>query len=246
MAVSVRMIAASSNEGQNYALVLQEVFEDLAETIVLEKGVLEMNHLELEGLMNSLDDFDFGAFLLTESDFKKMDNVQEFRDKLVFCLGMFLGKLGASRVAFFLPQGVKSKLESENMSLIKIPVPQVNESTNFKREFDKATSPLRRQMIKVGSLKHNFVPIASLSKMDSEYNIIAILSNWIESALQEHSFISVNLSYIDQTLGLKKGMTKAYFEVAAGHCNFNVKVLYKSENIIRFRKENSNTSSFFI
>jgi len=90
----------SSKLGLNIAKVIQAQLKDIAVCQVWDQGLFGLGLGSLEGLVESLDDFEFAILVLTPDDITESRGVkvQTPRDNVVFEFGLFIGHLGRDRV----------------------------------------------------------------------------------------------------------------------------------------------------
>lgn len=105
-----RLFVGSSTEGLDVAYAIQENLEFDAETTVWSQGVFIPSSMVLARLIESLERFDFAAFVFTPDDSVRIRgrDFQSVRDNVIFELGLFYGGLGQQRCFFVLPRNQES------------------------------------------------------------------------------------------------------------------------------------------
>lgn len=95
-----RVFVGSSSEGLDTARAIQVHLGSQAEVTVWQDGVFRLNEGTLASLLGALERFDFAILVLTADDVRTFRGEVQLapRDNVLFELGLFLGRLGASRV----------------------------------------------------------------------------------------------------------------------------------------------------
>lgn len=101
------LFVGSSTEGLEIAYAIQANLEHVAEPTVWDQGVFGLTKSTLATLIECLDTFDFGVFVLSPDDVAKIRSTKYSiaRDNVVFELGLFIGALGTLRTFFVVPRG---------------------------------------------------------------------------------------------------------------------------------------------
>lgn len=94
-----RLFIGSTKESLDLAYTAQKYFEGYAEAKVWDQGVFKLTQYALESLIDALDSFDFGLFILAADDIVRIRGVEHatVRDNIIFELGLFIGRLGKDR-----------------------------------------------------------------------------------------------------------------------------------------------------
>ena len=105
-----RLFVASSKESLKYAYAIQKNLEEDAEVTVWSQGVFKLTQTSVESLINVLDKADFAIFVFAPDDALRLrkKTYAGVRDKVVFELGLFMGKLGSRRIFIVVPRGFQS------------------------------------------------------------------------------------------------------------------------------------------
>jgi hypothetical protein len=101
------LFIGSSAEGLALAKAIQVGIADAADVTVWDDGIFELTESTLTSLLQALDRFHFGVFVLSPDDILRIRE-KEFsaaRDNVIFELGLFLGRLGPERTFFVRPSG---------------------------------------------------------------------------------------------------------------------------------------------
>lgn len=105
----------SSTEGIDVAREIELQLQRDAITTIWKDGVFGLGSGTLESLMKVLEQFDFAVMVLSPDDLTESRN-QSYaspRDNVIFELGLFMGKLGRSRVFIVHEQDANLKLPSD-------------------------------------------------------------------------------------------------------------------------------------
>lgn len=94
------IFVGSSSEGLEVARAIEFQLQNDAEITIWNAGFFDLGQGYLETLVNSLERFDFAILVLTADDLVTSREVtqQAPRDNVMFELGLFIGRLGRSRV----------------------------------------------------------------------------------------------------------------------------------------------------
>ncbi|HZD48104.1 MAG TPA: nucleotide-binding protein, partial [Silvibacterium sp.] len=105
----------SSTEGLDIAREVELQLQRDAETTIWKDDVFKPGSGVLETLMNLVEQFDFAVMVLSPDDLleSRGQSVPSPRDNVVFELGLFMGRLGRSRVFVLHEQNAVLKLPSD-------------------------------------------------------------------------------------------------------------------------------------
>jgi len=105
----------SSTEGKKYAEALQINLKNNCESQIWDQGLFGLSDGTFDSLIKALDSFDFAVFIITGDDLLesrgKISNAP--RDNVVFELGLFIGRLGRTRVYMICDNSAKPKMPSD-------------------------------------------------------------------------------------------------------------------------------------
>lgn len=107
------LFIGSSTENLSVANALQENLQYDANVTIWNQGVFNLSSNAVDDLVNGLKNFDFGIFVFNPEDITSMRGAEysTVRDNVIFELGLFIGKLGKSKVFYVIPK------ESKDMHL---------------------------------------------------------------------------------------------------------------------------------
>lgn len=115
------LFIGSSTEGETIA---EEVYRRLAGKRVVPKiwsdGVFEASSTTIESLVNTAQEADFAALVLTSDDITKSRGTTKAspRDNVIFELGLFIGAIGRERVFILKPKGVDIRIPSDLLGVV--------------------------------------------------------------------------------------------------------------------------------
>ncbi|WP_375289466.1 TIR domain-containing protein [Qipengyuania sp.] len=105
MGMKPKVFIGSSREGVKIADAIHANMTYEAECTVWKNGVFQLSENTLASLIKALRDSDFGVFIFSPDDISLMrgQTVSVVRDNVLFELGLFVGRLGAERCFFLVP-----------------------------------------------------------------------------------------------------------------------------------------------
>lgn len=94
-----RIFVGSSSEGLEIARAIQYQLQNDADIVLWNEGVFSLSHGYLETLVNTLNQFDYGIFVLRSEDtlVSRGTESRTSRGNVLFEMGMYFGHLGRSR-----------------------------------------------------------------------------------------------------------------------------------------------------
>jgi len=99
----------SSSEGLEVARAIKQHFQDFEEVDIWTDNVFSINQAYLESLLRAANLYDFAILCLTADDVVESRGLTQKapRDNLLFELGLFMGRMGASRAFIVCEEAVK-------------------------------------------------------------------------------------------------------------------------------------------
>jgi hypothetical protein len=99
----------SSSEGLEVARAIKQHFQDFEEVDIWTDNVFSINQAYLESLLRAANLYDFAILCLTADDVVESRGLTQKapRDNLLFELGLFMGRMGASRAFIVCEDAVK-------------------------------------------------------------------------------------------------------------------------------------------
>ena len=101
-----RVFIGSSIKGLDIARHAQAELDHDADPEIWDQAIFKSTNVPIENLLRLVQEYDFALFILHPEDVATVRDEEEVtvRDNVIFELGLFLGKLGRSRVFFIAPQ----------------------------------------------------------------------------------------------------------------------------------------------
>lgn len=105
-----RIFIGSSIESITIAQAIKSNIESEAVVSIWNESIFQLSNTGIESLIESINNFDFALFVFKPDDVSiiRDKQYQTVRDNVIFELGLFIGKLGRSRVFFAVPQSVEN------------------------------------------------------------------------------------------------------------------------------------------
>ncbi len=175
-----KLFIGSSSESKEIAYSVQYVLRDIAEVVVWDQGVFELNENYLSTLIEALDEYDFAIFIFTGDDeyISKNRTLPAPRDNVIFELGLFMGKLGRKR-CFFLKNSstpIKIPTDLDGISMAQLSMHGGHSNEN---EIHIACNPIRKKISEHGKITR------SRKKYFRSDLLPAVLGKWAGNANQE-------------------------------------------------------------
>jgi len=142
----------SSTEGLDVAREVELQLQRDAVTTIWKDGVFGLSSGTLESLMKVLDQFDFAVMVLSPDDLLESRN-QSYaspRDNVLFELGLFMGKIGRSRVFIVQEQDANIKLPSD---LAGIAVSPYRKRENLSAALSPTCTPIIKAIRSLGFIE---------------------------------------------------------------------------------------------
>lgn len=148
-----KLFIASSKKSIKIAQALRHNLDSDAEITPWNESFFELSKATLHSLIDNLDAFDFGIFVLNADD-KVIINAAEQhipRDNVVLELGLFVGRLGIERVFVVEPEGKERvHLPTDLLGLTTARFNPDREDRNFVAALGKASDQIRDAIEKYG------------------------------------------------------------------------------------------------
>ena len=110
---------AGTKETLNIARNLQHSVSEYANATLWTEGIFNLGISVVESLMKEAENTDLAVFIFGSDDLL-INNIgvnQSLRQNLIFELGLFIGKIGSSRVILAIPENIKFHIPSDLMGL---------------------------------------------------------------------------------------------------------------------------------
>jgi hypothetical protein len=235
-----KVFIGSSIENLEIAYSLQENLEHDAEVTVWSQGIFELSNYNLDALIDSLDEYDFGVFIFAPDDITKIRGVdhQTVRDNVVFELGLFTGRLGKERSFIIIPRGFENfHLPTDLLGLTPATYEPNRQDGNLNAALGPASNKIRKTLNKFGFIDRPGEPVLNTEPSVAEYDendYISILQSWMGSRPSNLNTQVIKYSELDRKLGFPKGTTEKCIIAAARRWDYVVE--RKGKQTILFRE----------
>ncbi len=170
--IKKRIFIGSSSEelalAENAKAVLEDQFDvTIWNDSVWDSAVFRVNQNFLADLLKASLKFDFGILLGTNDDkviYRGAEALQP-RDNVLFELGLFTGRLGTSKCAFIIENGLKVLTDLQGISLARF---DKADPTSF----TTAVNQIKELFLKAPDTEINFFPSATLAAVYFENLIV--------------------------------------------------------------------------
>lgn len=238
-----RLFIGSSSENLDLAYAAQEELERDAEVTVWNQGGFELSKSAMENLMDTLDEVDFGLFVLAPDDVTEIRDQRKpvVRDNVIFELGLFIGRLGRERSYMVVPQGVGDlHLPTDLLGITPASYDADRQDGNLRAALGPACSRVRNAMRKHGKLATaqtfaSNAPEPNAGTIADVGDIMALLQSWMGSRSMSENAKAINFDAVDKELNLAPGSTKTHIEGIARRWRY--RVAHRGEQTILFEQE---------
>jgi Predicted nucleotide-binding protein containing TIR-like domain len=176
----------------------------------------------LDALMDVLDSFDFGIFVLAPDDIIKIreKEFQSIRDNVVFELGMFIGKLSKERNFLVIPGDQQDfHLPTDLLGLTPATFEPEREDKNLNAALGPACNKIRKVIQNLGPIpkpsSYQSTEEKDLLDRLDENDIVSLIEAWMGSRPPRINVHVIKYSEVDKELNLPLGSAKKFIEVAA-------------------------------
>jgi predicted nucleotide-binding protein len=150
------VFVASSLEGLNFARAIRSLLADDAEVSVWRESIFGVGDTTIDSLLNALPRFDFAVFVLSPEDAttSRGRTVESPRDNVIFELGLFMGKLGRSRVFMVRPRDIDIKIPSDVLGITPTMYDWPRASNSERDAVGAACDDIRQAIRSLGPAEH--------------------------------------------------------------------------------------------
>ena len=239
-----KVFIASSTESLPTAYVVQENLEHDVECTVWTQGGFNLSESSLDSLVEMLNRFDFGIFVVEPNDVMKMPKRdQEFstaRDNVIFELGLFIGKLGKSRNFILTPRGEKNfHLPTDLLGLTPATFPTDRSDGISAGALGPACNKIRQSIKRLGPIDQTSTGAVQPQPEEVDYDdkdVINLITNFIKSKQNRYDDIIINYHDVDKEYGFAAGTTAEFIEAAVEQGGiYNMGNKGKSTAFLRYR-----------
>lgn len=232
-----KIFIGSSVESLDIAYALQENLEHDAEITVWTQGIFDLSRYTLDVLIDALDSFDFGIFVLAPDDITKIrkEEYQTVRDNVIFELGLFIGKLSKERNFLVIPRDQEDfHLPTDLLGLTPATFEPNREDKNLNAALGPACHKIKKAIQKQGEIL-KVQPAEEQDYLDGldENDIISLIESWMGSRPVRLNTHVIKYADVDRELNIPVGSAKKYIEVAARRWDYVS--ARKGEQTILFR-----------
>jgi O-acetyl-ADP-ribose deacetylase (regulator of RNase III) len=145
---------ASSAEHLDIANTLQELLEERVEVTVWNQDVLAPSSLLLDGLIETVNDFDFGIFVFAPDDTTVIhgETMHSVRDNVLFEMGLFVGRFGRERAFIVSPRDPRAvRLATDLGGIVAVSYDVDREDHNLVAALGPAANRIARAIEKRGA-----------------------------------------------------------------------------------------------
>lgn len=219
-----RMFIASSAEHLDLAYAVQEGLEHDVEATVWSQGVFALSRTAMASLIDTLDESDFGLFVLAPSDVTEIRNTskQTVRDNVIFELGLFIGRLGSDRCFLIVPRGVEDlHLPTDLLGLTPANFDPDRQDGNMVAALGPACNRIRKAVRRLGTVAPPLEPpsdgvmVQATELHDDPNDCISLIESWMGSRPEFKNSQAIRYDDVDRELRLAPGSARLYIEEAA-------------------------------
>lgn len=156
-----KVFIGSSREGVHIADAIHANLTYDAECTVWKDGVFQLSSSTLSDLIKVLRDSDFGVFVFSPDDISLMrgNNNPVVRDNVLFELGLFIGRLGAERSFFLIPDNAADlRLPSDLAGITPGRYEGSRSDGNWMAALNPACMQIKMQMVRLKPFQDAVIP----------------------------------------------------------------------------------------
>lgn len=209
-----KVFIGSSAENLDAAYAMQENLEHQAEITVWTQGIFELSNYSLDSLIDTLENIDFGIFVLSPDDVIKLrgQEYQAVRDNVIFELGLFIGKLGKGRNFIVIPRGCEDfHLPTDLLGLTPATFDPNRGDRNLNAALGPACRKITKAMQKLGQLSNESPTSSGVADLKLAQG---------EETFDIHYYYSTTAEYIDHNFdhdGVATTTWNAMFRTLSPH-----------------------------
>lgn len=220
---------------------VQELLEHNAEPTIWTQGVFNLSESSLDSLIKSLNQFDFGVFVVGAEDVVKLKGTEyrTARDNVIFELGLFIGKLGKERSFILAPRGQENfHLPTDLLGVNPADYDANRGDKNLLAALGPACNKILRVVESLGFIEQS----ATISETETEQleyddvDIINILATSIMAKRDGYKNLCINYRELDEANDFAAGTTAKFIEDATVQTEtYKMKTKGKNTALLSYR-----------
>lgn len=236
-----RIFVGSSVEGLDVAYAAQEGLEYDLEVTVWPQGVFAPSRYAMDELEGEMAQSDYALFIFSPDDvaYIRDEAHRVARDNVILELGLFIGGLGRERCFIIVPDdGEAIHLPTDLLGITPITFKADRTDGNIVAALGPACNRIRRIAKRSGALRpagEMMTTEEPAELVDDQDDIIALLQSWMGRRASAQNRAAIKFADVDRELGLIRGATEEYIEVAAKRWGYVPE--RKGKQTILFRSE---------
>ena len=236
-----RIFIASSVESLPIARSVQELLEHNAEPTIWTQGIFNLSESSLDSLIKSLNQFDFGIFVVGAEDVVKLKGTEyrTARDNVIFELGLFIGKLGKERSFILAPRNQKDfHLPTDLLGVNPADYEANRSDKNLLAALGPACNKILRVVESLGFIGQDTIT-SEAEPEQSEYDdvdIINLLATSIMTKRDGYKDLCINYRELDEAHGFVAGTASKFIDDATVQTGtYKMKAKGKNTAILSYR-----------
>ncbi|GEO04483.1 hypothetical protein AAE02nite_21470 [Adhaeribacter aerolatus] len=200
------------------AYAAQENLEHQFEVTVWNQGLFDISQYILDGLLEALDEFDFGLFVFSPDDITRIRNVEHrtVRDNVLFELGLFIGRLGRDRNFILMPRDISNLyLPTDLLGIIPATFEPNRQDGNLNAALGPACSKICKAAARIRPRQTSPYEITVDEDEIDDNDIISIIETWMGSRSSNSNRQAIRYTDVDEELSLPPGSAIKFIEKAA-------------------------------
>lgn len=226
-------------EGLSVAYAIQQNLTHDAESTVWDQGIFELSKTTIESLTAAVDMSDIGIFVFSPDDISIMRESEKrtVRDNVLFEFGLFVGKLGRSRVFFVVPEKSDLRMPTDLLGV----TPGTYNPEREDRSLQAATGPVCNQIRE--AIKK--LPLLTSQHKDNESDEAEENETgkyeWLDD-LSQNKFSS-SREKLQEAMKEKEGKELLEYTIWMAYIDFKEDPTNGLDNLLKLAKSNQESAS---